>query len=150
MVTESLSIDPSCSPSLRSFGIIAQKSGNYYNNQKVKSDPLKSVVHQKRVQLAWSGPCTSSPTDECSSFDAQKQERYISTGTTIGCICGVVFCVLVDDTRSKVGSSVADKCCRKLHKLSSNCAADLDHLTRECYYTAKLIRQTQEQYGNER
>jgi len=75
-------------------------------------------------------------------------DRFTSTGTTIVGVAGPAYCILAADSRATAGTMVADKRCHKLHALAVNCAAagagtsaDLDHLTRECCYAARLMQQ---------
>jgi len=82
------------------------------------------------------------------------EERFTSTGTTIVGVSGPDYCILAADSRATAGTMVADKACFKLHPLASNCAAagagtsaDLDHITRACCYTARLMQQSTE-HGN--
>ena len=82
-----------------------------------------------------------------STHNNNKNDRYLSTGTTIvGLVWPPDTCILAADTRATAGSLVADQRADKLHPLSDNYAAaagagtsaDLDHLTRECFYTQRL------------
>jgi 20S proteasome subunit beta 2 len=82
-------------------------------------------------------------------LDEHIRSHFLSTGTTIVGIAGPDFCVLAADSRATSGSIVSDKTCFKLHALASNCAAagagtaaDLDHITRECSYVARLLQTT--------
>lgn len=79
---------------------------------------------------------TSVPASLSGNLAETIQKHALKTGTTI-CGCISKDCVvLAADTRSTVGSQVADKHCFKLHKLCNNIwcagagvAADLDHVT---------------------
>lgn len=83
-----------------------------------------------------------------------------TTGTTIvGLVVhfpenNISFCVLAADTRATTGSLVADRRADKLHRLGpwacaagAGTSADLDHLTRECYYHTKLQARLEQMLG---
>ena len=76
---------------------------------------------------------------------SQYPTHLTKTGTTIVGMSGNGYCILGADSRATSGTMVADKYCSKLHPLSHNCAAagagtsaDLDHITRECFYQTQL------------
>lgn len=80
--------------------------------------------------------------------------KYLKTGTTIvGIVVGNV-CILAADTRATSGTLVADRQADKLHPLGKFAAAagagtsaDLEHITRECYYS-NMLRTRLQQIGN--
>lgn len=81
-------------------------------------------------------------------------QRLLKTGTTIAGVCGADFCVLGADTRATNDRLVADKACAKIHKLAANVyacgagtSADLEHVTRQVYYTT-LLQSQDEAIGN--
>ncbi|EEC46184.1 predicted protein, partial [Phaeodactylum tricornutum CCAP 1055/1] len=82
-------------------------------------------------------------------------QRLLKTGTTIAGVCGADFCVLGADTRATNDRLVADKACAKIHKLAANVyacgagtSADLEHVTRQVYYTTLLQSRQDEAIGN--
>jgi 20S proteasome subunit beta 2 len=86
---------------------------------------------------------TEEVTEKGSSTDLSS--RFLSTGTTIVGIALGDTCILAADTRATAGTLVANLRADKLHRLGKFAAAagagtsaDLDHLTRECRYTARL------------
>jgi 20S proteasome subunit beta 2 len=97
----------------------------------------------------------STPKMPTTSLPKPDVVQALKTGTTIvGVVCHDA-CVLAADTRATSGSTVADKRCFKLHPLAPHAAAagagtsaDLDHVTRECYYAAQLQSRQRLSVGN--
>jgi len=125
------------------------------------SEPPSSETSKLHPQPTWSTDSGNDNTPSPYSYsygadkDRKTEQRFTSTGTTIVGVSGPDFCILAADSRATAGSMVADKSCFKLHPLSSNCAAagagtsaDLDHVTRECCYAARLMQQN-ELHGND-
>jgi 20S proteasome subunit beta 2 len=116
---------------------------------------LESDLTSPHLQLSIKLPHSHDTTSPLSSAWSPPPFRLTSTGTTIAGLSGPDFVVLGADTRATNGPMVADTRAAKIHALApkifacgAGTSADLQHLTRECYYTHKLEAMQYASIGN--